>query len=218
MRKVKEEEKKQGRKIKESIEAWVVYDNNDYIWGAGKTKREAAKDALYWLNQDEGNYTLRTLASDDNFNLALSIVNTNSLEDIDGMNTSFNPIDELSPLEFYNSVMSESKKGKQENEVIEIKDDVKVSEDTILEKGDRIEILDKEKVEEQKLKESDDYYANYAVLLPFDDFVTSAYAKGGIEYLASDMQELFDEIIDNNQGNKVTALFEDLKSTLNKWK
>jgi len=77
----------------------------------------------------------------------------------------------------------EKKKGK----VIEIQADVKINEGVILEKGDKIEVLDK-KVEEKKLTE--DHFLSQ--LGPeFSALLTDAYDQRGVAYVAKDLTELF---------------------------
>lgn len=105
---------------------------------------------------------------------------------------------------------------KQNNEVIEIPADVKINEDTILEKGDKIEVLGK-KVEEERLTEDD-----YKEVLPeFARFVAEAKQKG-ISYLASDLIELFVAVqrssLETGEGTEVAEMFSDLYMALDRWK
>lgn len=81
----------------------------------------------------------------------------------------------------------------EKQEVIEITQDVKVAKDTILEKGDRIEVLGKGKVEEQKLNE--DHLIH--LTLPVTNAIVQAYEDQDLAYVDTDLYNLLSAVKDS---------------------
>lgn len=88
---------------------------------------------------------------------------------------------------------AEKKEDKQENQVVDIIADVKINKDTILEKGDKIEILGKGKVEEEKLNE--DHLIH--LTLPVTNAIVQAYEDQDLAYVDTDLYNLLSAVKDS---------------------
>jgi hypothetical protein len=106
---------------------------------------------------------------------------------------------------------------KQDSMVIELTNDVRINEDTILEPGDKIEILDKEKVEENKKLKEDDYKK---IRNEFANFVEQAGSKG-TEYFANDFARLIATAADDisiDVYKEISPIIGDIYDVLKKYK
>jgi hypothetical protein len=129
-----------------------------------------------------------------------------------------------SMLKFY-GFNEERKSMKKKNTIIEVTEDVTINDEVILEKGDKVEVIESAKTEptkesvtisERALKEDD-----YKKVLPeFIAFIDSAKEKG-VGYLAQDLQFLFQDVqrryLQSEESTLVSDLFFDLMGRLDDW-